>query len=644
MKTLSIDIETYADVNLADVGVYRYAADESFDILLFGYSYDRGPVNVIDLACGEAMPESVIKDLSDASVKKEAHNASFERICLSRYLKTELSPAQWSCSMIHALSLGLPASLDALGKALGLPEDERKMKAGKMLIQYFSKPCKPTKKNGERTRNMPWHDMEKWTLYVEYNRQDVVTQMKVEDLMSFHPVSAFDRAAYIVDQRINDRGIQVYQDLIDSIVSYNNEYQDRQLREMRRLTGLNNPNSNVQMLDWLRDRGLEMEDVRKETREAVLATTDDPVAKEVLRLKQETSMASVKKFEAMQNMVCDDGRIHGMFQFYGGRTGRWAGRGVQFQNLTKNRFKEIAEIRQLMAAREFDYLETVYDSMSDLMSQLVRPSFIPRPGTKFVVCDYSAIEARVIAWLADETWVNEVFAGDGKIYEATAAQMFGIPIDKVDKPLRQKGKVSTLALGYAGGVSAMVAMGALKMGISEKELPALVNAWRRANPHIVKLWDDVWRSIVYVLRNTSEEVTLQHGIYFRCERGYLFIGLPSGRELSYYAPRLEKEQLVYKGGKGFSDVRTHKGMFVENIVQAVARDCLAEAMMKIENMDFCDYRIVAHVHDEVIVEVPEDTAEEDFKVIQSMMSEPLSWADGLILRAAGFVSDFYMKD
>lgn len=650
MKTLSIDIETYSSIDLASSGVYKYAESEDFEILLFAYAYDDGPVEVIDLICGDEIPEEVRHDLTNPNVIKRAYNAQFERTCLSQYLGQPLDPAQWQCTMALAAMLGLPGSLGQVSQVLQL--SEQKMAAGKLLIKYFSMPCKPTQVNGGRERNYPWHDMDKWKIFVEYNRQDVETERAIANYLKEFPVSDFEQPIYALDQRINDTGIELDMQLVDAIVDFNNEYQERLAQEAREITGLENPNSNAQLKQWITQKGLPAVSLNKEAVSELLANDDiDENVRRLLEIRQEMGKTSVKKYETMQNAVCADGRIRGVLQYYGAnRTGRWAGRLVQVQNLPRNYLKELDAIRTLIKQHDFEIIEMLYDNPSDVFSQLIRTAFIAPEGMTFVISDFSAIEARVIAWLAEETWRQEVFATHGKIYEASAAQMFHIPIEAVtkDSDYRRKGKIAELALGYQGSVGALAKMGGEKMGLDEDEMADIVKHWRAANRNIVKLWKQVEIIAKETLRD-GKSYSFRLGIQFEYKKGSLFITLPSGRKITYYNAKLtgegRSEKIKYEGmdqtTKKWTVLDTYGGKLVENIVQAIARDCLAVSMQKIME---AGYQIVMHIHDEVVVEVPKEHAEEHMKYIKALMDDAIPWAPGLKLNAEAFISEYYLKD
>lgn len=646
MKTLSIDLETYSSADISKTGVYRYSESPDFEILLFSYSVDGAPVQLVDLACGECIPDEVKDALSDPSVTKWAFNASFERICLSRWLglpsDTYLEPQQWRCSMIWSAYLGLPLSLAGVGAVLKL--DKQKLDTGKDLIRYFCKPCRPTKKNGGRTRNLPRHDPGKWEQFKSYNLRDVETEMEIQKKLARFPVPEFVWDEYHLDQEINDRGIRVDMQMVENAIEVDDWSHLDLKSQLQNLTALENPNSVAQMKAWLIQHGMEIESLGKKEVAAMLKDAP-PDMREALILRQQLAKSSVKKYQAMQNCVCADGRAHGMFMFYGAnRTGRFAGRLVQLQNLPQNHMDDLEQARALVRRADYDSLQLLYDSVPDVLSELIRTAFIPYEGGKFIVADFSAIEARVIAWLADEKWRLEVFKNGGDIYCASASQMFGIPVEKhgINGHLRQKGKIAELALGYGGSVGALKAMGALEMGIPEEELKPLVDAWRDANPNITELWWDVDRAVKEAvdLRTSSET----HGIQFVYESGFLFICLPSGRRLAYVKPRISEnrfggESVTYEGiggTKKWERLESYGPKFVENIVQALSRDILCYAM---KTLRCCN--IVAHVHDEIIIEADPKVSLES--VCEQMGHTP-PWAKGLILRADGYETPFYKKD
>lgn len=644
MKTLSIDLETYSSADIGKTGVYRYSESPDFEILLFGYSIDGAPVQLVDLTCGERVPEEVRDALSDPSVTKWAFNASFERICLSRWLGlpsgTYLEPDQWRCSMIWSAYLGLPLSLAGVGAVLKL--DKQKLDTGKDLIRYFCKPCRPTKKNGGRTRNLPRHDPGKWEQFKSYNLRDVETEMEIQKKLARFPVPEFVWDEYHLDQEINDRGIRVDMQMVENAIDVDGWSRFDLKTQLQDLTALENPNSVAQMKAWLTQHGMEIESLGKKEVAAMLKDAP-PDMREALVLRQQLAKSSVKKYQAMQNCVCADGRAHGMFMFYGAnRTGRFAGRLVQLQNLPQNHMDDLEQARALVRRADYDSLQLLYDSVPDVLSELIRTAFIPYEGGKFIVADFSAIEARIIAWMADEKWRLEVFKNGGDIYCASASQMFGVPVEKhgINGHLRQKGKIAELALGYGGSVGALKAMGALEMGIPEEELKPLVDAWRDANPNITELWWDVDRAVKEAvdLRTSSET----HGIQFVYESGFLFICLPSGRRLAYVKPRIGEnrfggESVTYEGVGGtkkWERLESYGPKFVENIVQALSRDILCYAM---KTLRCCN--IVAHVHDEIIIEADPKVS---LEAICEQMGRTPPWAKGLILRADGYETPFYL--
>lgn len=645
-KIMSIDIETYSSVDLNECGVYKYAESEDFDVLLFAYAYDNGKVEVIELACGDELTDSIINDLQSPSVIKKAYNAQFERVCLSKYLNCPLDPSQWRCTMAHAAMCGLPVSLAKVAEVLNLKE--QKMKAGKELIKFFSCPCKPTKSNGGRTRNYPYHDMERWKTFVEYNRQDVATEMEIAQYCNNHPISEFEKRIYEVDQKINDLGIHLDMEMVMVILDYNNKYMGEMMLRAKTITGLDNPNSLTQLKNWIIKKGIPVTSLTKEDVKELIATAQDSDIKEVLQIRQEMGKTSVSKYEAMARAVCNDDRVRGVLQYYGAnRTGRWAGRLIQVQNLPQNKLAELDEVRQMVKEGDFETLECLYDSVSDVFSQLIRTAFIPKEGYCFVISDYSAIEARVIAWLAKETWREEVFKTHGKIYEASASQMFHVPIEQVTKgsDLRKKGKIAELALGYQGAKGALAKMGGEKMGLSETDMDEIVSAWRKANSNIVKLWKNVENCCKEAIENQSHTTIGRYGVGFIGYQGNLLIFLPSKRRLMYQHARVEDGKIKYMGMNQVShkweSMDTYGGKLVENIVQAIARDCLALTMQRLQG---AGYDIVMHIHDEVVVEVPAEKAEEHLKKIKEIMDSPISWAPNLILKAEAFISDYYKKD
>ena len=642
MRTLSIDIESYSDVNLSKCGVYKYASSLAFEILLFGYAVDGGDVRVVDLACGEQIPDEILSALSDASVTKWAFNAMFERVCLSNFLGEWLEPEGWRCTMVWAATLGLPLSLESAGVALGL--EKQKLTEGKDLIRYFCVPCKPTKANGGRTRNRPEHDPEKWKRFKAYNLRDVETEMQIQKRLSHFPVPDAIWEEYHLDQEINDRGIGVDMELVRQAIAIDARSRERLTAAMRELTELENPNSVQQMKQWLADQGMETDTLGKKAVAELVKTAPEPL-REVLSLRQQLAKSSVKKYTAMENAVCADSRAHGMFQFYGAnRTGRFSGRLIQLQNLPQNHMGDLAEARALVRSGNYEALSMLYEDIPDTLSQLIRTAFVPQNGRKFIVADFSAIEARVIAWFAGERWRLKVFEDGGDIYCASASQMFHVPVEKhgVNGHLRQKGKIAELALGYGGSVGALKSMGALEMGLAEEELQPLVDAWRSSNPMITQFWWDVDRAVKDCIRQRVPTET--HGLRFDYRSAMLFITLPSGRRLAYVKPRIGEnrfggESVTYMGVSGtkkWERLESYGPKFVENIVQGTARDILCYAMRTLRNC-----AIVAHVHDEVIIEA--DRRMSVAAVCEQMGRTP-PWAKGLKLRADGYECEFYQKD
>lgn len=660
INNLSLDLETYSDVDLNKCGVYKYAQSSAFEILLFGVSVNGGEVQVYDLAQGESVPVEIIKALTDNSVLKWAFNASFERVCLSVWLQRYypqyfesysihedtvgdyLDPSAWRCSMVWSAYMGLPLSLAGAGAVLGL--SEQKLKEGKDLIRYFCVPCKPTQTNGGRTRNLPEHDAQKWETFKAYNKRDVEVEMSIQDRLRKYPVPDFVWKEYHIDQEINDRGIALDRTLVKNAIAFDEKSKAELSEKMQELTNLDNPNSVQQMKQWLADNGLEMDSLGKKEVTAVLKTAPEPL-RTVLTLRQQLAKSSVKKYQAMENAVCEDGRARGMFMFYGAnRTGRFAGRIIQLQNLPQNHMPDLEQARDLVRDGNYTAAELLYDDIPDTLSQLIRTAFVPRPGMKFVVSDFSAIEARVLSCLADEKWRSEVFANNGDIYCASASAMFGVPVEKhgVNGHLRQKGKIAELALGYGGSVGALKAMGALDMGLAEDELQPLVDMWRSSNPNIVKFWWEVDRCIKETVKKRVPTET--HGIRFIYQSGMLFIKLPSGRQLSYVKPRMGEnrfggEAVTYEGVGGtkkWERIESYGPKFVENIVQAISRDILMYAMKTLSHCFIC-----GHVHDELIIECSKDVSVD---AICEQMGRTPPWIPGLLLRADGYECEFYKKD
>lgn len=662
MKTISIDIESYSDVNLARCGVYKYAESPAFEILIFGYAVDGGEVQVVDLAQGESIPDEILDALTDESVTKWAFNASFERVCLSRYLidlgmsldpfhdhhplsrecARFLNPAGWKCSMVWSAYMGLPLSLEGAGAVLKL--DSQKMKEGRDLIRYFCVPCKETKSNGGRTRNLPQHAPDKWTLFKSYNKRDVEVEMAIQERLKNYPVPESVWDEYHLDQEINDRGIAIDRTLVAQAVAIDARSRESLMDELKERTGLENPNSVTQMLGWLEEHGMKTDSLGKKNVQELLKTAAEPL-RSVLLLRQKLAKSSVRKYQAMEMTACKDGRARGMFQFYGAnRTGRFAGRHIQLQNLPQNHLPDLSEARDLVRQGNYEALELLYDSIPDVLSQLIRTAFIPRQGMKFVVSDFSAIEARVLSWLAGETWRSDVFARNGDIYCASASSMFGVPVEKhgINGHLRQKGKIAELALGYGGSIGALKAMGAMDMGLSEDELYPLVQSWRSANPHIVDFW---WQVDAAVKTAIKEHIPMRVGcIRFLYQSGMLFIQLPSGRRLSYVKPRIGEnrfggESVNYEGigaTKKWERLESYGPKFVENIVQGISRDILCYAMQTLRCSD-----IVGHVHDELIIECNRNVSVD---AICEQMGRTPPWAEGLLLRADGYECEFYQKD
>lgn len=625
MKEMSIDLETYSDIDIKKCGVYKYAESDNFEILLFGVSIDGGPVSVYDLACGDQVPDEILVALTDESVTKWAFNAAFGRICLSNWLKRHhpeyfygysipedpagkyLDPKSWKCTMIWSAYMGLPLSLEGVGAVLKL--QDQKLKEGKELIRYFCTPCKPTKTNGERTRNLPQHDGEKWIRFKEYNHRDVKVEMAVKKRLAKYPVPDFIWDEYHLDQEINDRGIMLDMQVVENAIAFDEKSKSALMLQMQSITGLDNPNSVAQMKEWLSNNGVEMESLGKKEVTQFLKNPDGNAngnIADALRLRLQLAKSSVKKYQAMQNAVCNDGRAHGMFQFYGAnRSGRWAGRLIQLQNLPQNHMTDLAEARAVVKSGDYDTMQLLYDDIPDALSQLIRTAFIPHPGYKFIVSDFSAIEARVLAHLAGESWRSKVFAEGKDIYCASASQMFSVPVEKhgVNSHLRQKGKIAELALGYGGSIGALKSMGALEMGLSEDELQPLVNSWRSSNPMITAFWWDVDRAVKKTI--TERVKTEVRGIRFFYKSGMLFIQLPSGRKLAYVKPRIGanqfgRESVTYEGvgsTKKWERIESYGPKFVENIVQAISRDILCYAMKTLRHCF-----IVGHVHDELIIE------------------------------------------
>ena len=660
MTKLSIDIETYSDVDLKKCGVYKYVQSPNFEILLFGYSVDGETVRVVDLAQGEEIPDKIIDALTDETVTKWAFNSQFERICLSEYLRRcypqkfisysieedtvgdYLSPVSWKCTMTWSAYMGLPLSLEGAGKVLGL--SEQKLKEGKELIRYFCVPCKPTKVNGGRTRNLPEHDEEKWNAFVKYNVRDVEVELAIQNRLLKFPVPDFVWEEFWLDQEINDRGIALDMAVVENAIALDKCSKDKLTAKIKDAAGIENPNSVIQMKAWLSENGIETDSLDKKAVKELIGSTPAHI-REVLEIRQKLAKSSVKKYQAMENAVCKDHRARGMFRFYGAnRSGRWAGRMIQLQNLPQNHLPDLREARELVKTGNYEAMEFLYDDIPDTLSQLIRTAFVPREGMKFIVADFSAIEARVLSHLAKEEWRSEVFKNNGDIYCASASAMFGVPVEKhgVNAHLRQKGKIAELALGYGGSVGALTAMGALEMGLTEEELQPLVDSWRSANPSIVQFWWAVDRCVKKTIKERIDTET--HGIHFYYKSGMLFIELPSGRRLSYVKPKMGvnkfgSESVVYEGVGGtkkWEQIESYGPKFVENIIQAISRDILAYAMRTLSHCFIC-----GHVHDELIIECSEDVS---LDAICEQMSRTPPWIPGLLLRADGYECDFYKKD
>jgi len=642
VESINIDIESFSSVDLSKCGVYRYASSPDFDILLFGYSVDGGDVHVVDLCQGEEIPADIVAALSDDSVIKWSYNNNFERVCLSNYFGTWFEPENWRCTMVWAAYLGLPRSLEDVGAVLGL--EKQKLSEGKELIRYFCVPCKQTKANGGRTRNLPEHDREKWERFKAYNLRDVEAEMQIQQRLAKFPVPDFVWEEYRQDQEINDRGIGVDMDMVRNAIAIDGRSKAELSAAMKELTGLENPNSVQQMKQWLSENGVETDSLDKKAVAKLMKDAEEPLRK-VLALRQQLAKSSVKKYQAMENAVCADSRAHGMFAFYGAnRTGRFSGRIIQLQNLYKNTMPDLAQARELVRCGDFEALEILYDSVPEVLSELIRTAFVPQDGRKFIVADFSAIEARVLAWIAGERWRLKVFEGGGDIYCASASQMFHVPVEKhgVNGHLRQKGKIAELALGYGGSVGALISMGALEMGLAEEELQPLVSAWRDSNPCITEFWWAVDRAVKECIKMRAGTET--HGIRFDYQGGMLFITLFSGRRLAYVKPRIGENQfggesVTYMGVGGtkkWERLESYGPKFVENIVQAVSRDILCYAMRTLRNCS-----IVAHVHDEVIIEADRKMS---LPTVCEQMGRTPPWAKGLRLRADGYECDFYQKD
>ena len=649
---LAIDIETYSSIDITKCGVYAYTQAEDFEILLFAYAYDEEEVKLIDLASGEELPQTIIHDLTSSGVIKTAFNASFERTCLGKYLNKPMTANQWRCSAVHSLCVGLPTTLEGVSKCLNL--QQQKMSEGKALIRYFSMPCSSSKFKGRRTSNLSEADAQKWEIFKAYCMQDVEVERAIRKRLEQFPMTDKEWELWALDQRINDGGVLVDSVLVQNAINCDEAYENKITREATSLTKLQNPNSPAQLKSWLEGKGLKVERLSKERVKELLGEVEDDCVKRVLELRRELSKTSVKKYEAMKRVMCSDARVRGLMQFYGAsRTGRWAGRLVQIHNLPKNSMDNLGYARQLTKDGNYEMLELLFDSVPEVLSQLIRTAFIPAVNSRLIVSDFSAIEARIIAYLAGEKWVIDTFKSHGKIYEMTASKMFGVPLENIVKgspmyELRQKGKIATLACGFGGSVGALIAMGAIKMGLAEEELRGVVIAWRKANPNIVALWREIENAAILAV-SENKIVKMQYGLEFSCSRRVLFIKLPSGRSLAYVKPRIEtdvrfnKPKLTYEGieqvTKQWGRISSFGGKLTENIVQAIARDCLAEAMLR---LDKAGYKIVFHVHDEVILEVPKGFG--SVQQVNEIMGQAIQWAPGLPMEAAGFETEHYKKD
>ena len=654
MDVLSIDVETYCDLDIKDVGAYKYCKHPSFEILLFAYAFNDEPVEIIDLTKEATLPKRVIDALNDSNILKSAFNANFERNAISNdFVMIGCPPEQWDCTMVKAMRLGLPSSLDMVGKALNFSEDKQKMKEGKALIQYFCKPCKPTKTNGGRTRNLPEHAPEKWEIFKEYCKRDVEVERDIRNKLKKYSAPAKEKLLWNLDQNINDRGINLDLDMINRAIECDEQYSEKLMQEAKELTGLDNPNSLAQLKKWIGEKvGYAVGSITKDTIPTLIRDAEshgNMEVKRILELRQMMGKTSTKKYQTMIDMRCDDGRVRGLLQFYGAnRTGRWAGRGVQVQNLPQNHLPDLDDARNLLKAGKYEDIEFLYDSIPDTLSQLIRTAFIPTEGNRFIVADFSAIEARVIAYIANEQWRLDVFKQGGDIYCASASKMFGVPVEKhgVNGYLRAKGKIAELALGYGGAGGAIRAFDK-NCSIPDEELPKIVSDWRKASPNITKLWWDVDKAVKKAIHERTT-VTLHHGIKFIYDPGVLFIELPSGRRLSYIRPKIEpgpydKDIITYEGmqqtSRQWTRLETYGPKLVENIVQAFARDCLAETMFNVTEAGF---DIVMHVHDELVLDVPKEQS--SVEEICKLFSKPISWAPGIPFTADGYECDYYMKD
>lgn len=657
-KKLHIDLETYSATDLITCGVYKYVEDPEFAILLLGYAYDDDPPAVVDLAQGEEIPEDLLAAITDPQIIKASYNANFERACLAKGIGKPMPAYQWECIARKAANAGLPRALAQVCEVLKLKEDQTKMKSGKALIQYFCKPCTPTQANGGRKRNLPHHDLEKWDLFKKYCGQDVVTERAVEKALEEYPTQPkAEQTIWCMDQLVNDYGVRIDLQLVKNILKYNTEYQAELLEKSQELTGLDNPNSLQQLKRWLQDEhDLEVESLNKDSVKEFIKTSDNQAVIEVLKNRQELAKTSVTKYDAMERTVCEDGRIRGMFLYHGASTGRWTGKFVQLHNLPKNKMKTLALARNTLKLGDFELFDMLYDNPMYVFSQLIRTVLIPSDGHVFVIADFSAIEARVLSWLADEEWRNEVFATHGKIYEAAASKMYNVPIEEItkDSPMRAKGKLAELALGYQGGSNAIKRIGGEALGMSDVEMAALVASWRNANGRIVELWATIEKIVENAIGTEKTGAVLKgpKGLLFFMKKKALCIKLPSGRVMVYHNAKLRpgryKNEITYEGVNSLNSrweaITTYGGCLVENIVQAISRDILAEAMAQFILDPECEHQVAFHVHDEIVLEVKEKDLEEALEEVKQKMRLTLRWAPGLILTADAFSSKYYMKD
>lgn len=656
-RLLSIDIETFCELDLTKVGVYRYVEHPSFEVLMLAWAFDDDPVQLVDFTAGEQLPQDVYEAVRSRTELKSAYNANFERTALDKHYQNVMPPDEWRCTMVHAAELGLPSGLGRVAEVLGLPQDQQKMKEGKALINFFSKPCKPTRSNKGRTRNLPQHDPERWEIFKEYCKQDVVTERAIRKKLEKFPIPASEQLLWEVDQKINDRGVRLDRVLIGQAIALDTLYKDRLVEEAQELTQLQNPNSLQKLKGWINEQTgdhINVTSLTKKDVPEIIEATENPAVERVLEIRAELAKTSTSKYYAMERCICDDDRARGLIQFYGAnRTGRWAGRLVQVQNLPQNKIPDLALARELLRTGEFEGFELLFGNVPGILSQLIRTAFIPSDGNKLYVADFSAIEARMIAWVAGEQWRMDVFNSHGKIYEASAAQMFSVPLETIAKghenyALRAKGKIAELALGYGGSVGALTAMGALNMGLEESELKPLVDTWRQTNPAITHLWWSVDAAAMEAVK--FGRITSTHGLEFQVESGILFIKLHSGRRLAYVRPQVvpgkyNRDQLIYEGldqtKNKWTTIDTYGPKLVENIIQALSRDCLAYSLI---NLQQAGYKTVMHVHDEAIVDHSAADPDKTMADIESIMGVAPPWAEGLPLNADGYHCDFYKKD